>query len=545
MNIEDAQKEKKEGQIGRHNSIYVGDLPTTVNESELYQMFSKVGQVYTIIIPRKEASVVKNKCYAYVTFFDESSVPLAIESFNFYDFNGTEIRVMPLDKESVSGNREGNIVIKNLPKETDNQTLYDTFIIFGNIVSCKVQKNSLGECSGIGYIQYKDPKVAELAINMINKITLQGKKLAAIQCIPNDQREKKKEDIEKIFTNVYVKNFPKETAEEEIREVLQQYGELTSFLAPQTDSGELKGYVFANYKTHEMAEEAIKNLHDKPFPSLSRAESKKSGKESRIDLKSIGDAVDATASGEISGEGKESAHIPKLYVQRAKPKNERVVEMTEQFAHSSQDQGAYRRNVYVTNLPGTVDEKEVIKHFEQFGKIVTHKIGTDVKNNRSYAYICYEEAEKAAKAVEQSGKTEFGGQVLDVTFFKSKKTREMEKVAINMYNNAYSSAAGAGKGKKKAAAAPQDNANATGYELYTLILSLAPNYTEKIALAGFRNEEEFAKKITGMILELEAEEVKRAAVLGNVLSNYVEESLEEIISHRKKEDNTEEAVAIE
>ncbi|KAI5186797.1 hypothetical protein NEIRO03_2382, partial [Nematocida sp. AWRm78] len=56
----------------------------------------------------------------------------------------------------------------------------------------------------------------------------------------------------------------------------------------------------------------------------------------------------------------------------------------------------------------------------------------------------------------------------------------------------------------------------------------------------------FAKKITGMILELDAEEVKRAAVLGNVLSNYVEESLEEIIRDQKREEPAEDkAVAIE
>lgn len=504
MNIEDGKKEKKEEQIGggKQNSIYVGDLPACTSESDLFQIFSKIGEIYTIVIPRKEQLITKNKCYAYVTFFNEASVPLAIETFNFYTLNGSQIRVMPLDKEIVSRNREGNIIIKNLPKETENHTLHDTFAMFGEIDSAKVERNGQGECSGIGYIQYRDPKVAEIAIKMINKITLQGKKLSAVQCIPNDKREKKKEDIEKIFTNVYVKNFPKTETEEGLKGILEQFGELVSFLAPKTQTGELKGFAFANYKEHAMAEAAVTSLHDKPYP--------------REDMKDP--AIN-------------------LYVQRAKPKTERVEELAEQFAHTTQEQ-EHRKNIYVTNLPGSTDEPALLRHFGQFGKIVAHKTGTDSKNNRSYAYICYESPDEALSAVEQGRKIEFLGQVPEVAFFKSKKARDLEKVTMGMYNNSYSST-----DKKKKPSAKQDSTNTSGYELYTLILSLAPNYTEKISCAGFANEEEFAKKITGMILELGPEEVKKAAVLGNVLSNYVEESLEEIIMHRKKTRRQEESTA--
>ncbi|KAI5134835.1 polyadenylate-binding protein [Nematocida ausubeli] len=513
MNIEETQKEKKEGQIGRQNSIYVGDIPTSTTESDLFQIFSKVGQIYTVIIPRKELSIVKDKCYAYVTFFDEASVPTAIETFNFYELNGSQIRVMPLDKESVVNNREGNIVIKNLPKETDNQTLYDTFIIFGPIVSCKVVKNSLSECSGIGYIQYKDPKIAEVAIQMINKIMLNGKKLCAVQCVPNDKREKKRENVEKIFTNIYMKNFPKGVEEEELKKKLEEYGELTSFFVPRTETGEMRGFAFANYKTHEMAEAAILGLHDKPF------------------------------FGGNSGEGEN------LYVQRAKLKSERVEETAGYFANPPEQE--VRRNIYITNLPGDLNEEDVVKYFSKYGPINTYKLGTDTKNNRSYGYVFYQKAEDAAKAVELANKSEYCGQPLGVAFFKCKKLRELGKVTNNIYssaggNSSYDMSGAKGKKKMHTPASAKEGSCTAGYELYTLILSLAPNYTEKIAQAGFANEEEFAKKITGMILELDAEEVKRAAVLGNVLSNYVEESLEEIIMHRRKDESAEKkAVAIE
>ncbi|KAI5184529.1 polyadenylate-binding protein [Nematocida homosporus] len=474
-------KEKRDTPIGANNSIYVGDLPNNITESDLFQLFSSVGQIFTINIPRKEST--KARVYAYVTFFDSSSVSQAIENFNFYSVHGCQIRVMPLNKEIVVGNRDANVVVKNLPTTTDNQSLYDTFSRFGKISSCKVQQNAAGECTGAGFIQFQDPKVAAIAIEMINKLSIGDKRLVAVKCIPSDQRRSKKEEINKVFTNVYVKGFPKEVEESDLRQVLEQYGELTSFLAPRTESGEMRGFVFANYAEHSSAVAAIAGLHGQNYPGTDNV----------------------------------------LYIQRAKPKNEREEELAEKYAGLMES--AVNRNVYVTNLSPEVTDESLLAHLAVYGPIVSHKLGRDEKNARAYAYVCFESKEAAAAAVKGANGTELGGRVLDVTFFKSKRTREMEKTmaAYSAYSNGY-----VHKGKRK-------SESTTGYELYTLILSLAPSYTEKIAQAGFSSDEEFAKKITGMILELGPEEVKRASVLGNVLSHYVEESLEEIIMHRRQE----------
>lgn len=498
MRAEETQKEerkedleRKEGQIGPENSIYIGDLPSTITESDLYKLFSSVGNIYTITIPRKEINT-KDICYAYITFFDVSSVEKAIENLNFYTIKGHQIRVMPLNKEKAQSKRDANVVVKNLPKETDNQMLYDTFSRFGKITSCKVQKNAQNECKGVGYIQFEDARVAKAAIDIINNLTIGEKKqrLSASLYIPSSERQSRKEEINKIFTNVYVKNYPEGLEEKDLRKVLEKYGELTSFCVPRNEDGKMKGFLFANYAQHENAVKAIESLHGKPFP------------------------------------GREEG-TPLLYIQRAKQKSEREEELAEKYMSNPEQE--LKNNIYITNIPIEATDEKILSLFSKYGTIISHLIEKDEKTKRGYGYICYETEEQAADAIEKANRIQIEGNTINVTFFKSKRARDMEKAAQQMYNTY----GGSYPHRSKKKVSPQESTNA-GYELYTLILSHAPSFSQKIAEAGFSTDEEFAKKITGMIIDLGPEEVNSVSSVGNILSDYVNDSLDKIIMHQQK-----------
>lgn len=495
------QGKEPQKQLTSSNAIYVGDLSYLATEAELYQMFSTVGQIFSLNIVRKNAAIGKNNCYAYITFFDPGSVNLAIENFNFCKLHGSQIRVMPLDKGLVKERSEANIVVKNLPEDTDNQMLNDTFSIFGAIVSCKVQTNANGECTGVGFIQFEDVGKANLALKMINQTTMKDRKLVATKCIPSDQRVSKKHEIHHIFTNVYIKNFPLALREEQLRRMFEEVGPLTSFYFPVRDNGEAKGYAFANFSSHKDAVRAIEELHGARLPA------------------------------EQFGEADEP-----LYVQRAQAKAEREEELSAKFAGFSGDQSPQKRNLYVTNLPHGIGEEEARRFFSNFGKILSVRVATDDKKSmlKAYAYVCFATPEEAASAVEKTQDAEIDGQKIQVSFFKNKRQRELEKIS-QMYNyTPYSYGTGQRSRKKEHV----QDISELGYELYNLILSLAPNYTEKIAEAGFETDEEFASKITGVLLDLGEEEIKKAILLGNVLSQYVEGTLNEIISHRAEAEHS-------
>ena len=149
---------------------------------------------------------------------------------NFDVLKGRPIRIMWSQRDpSLRRSGVGNVFIKNLDKSIDNKAMYDTFSAFGNILSCKVAQDADGGSKGYGFVHFETEEAAMNAIQKVNGMLLNEKKVFVGRFVPRKEREKELGEKAKKFTNVYIKNFGEDLGDEKLKEVFSKFGKITSY----------------------------------------------------------------------------------------------------------------------------------------------------------------------------------------------------------------------------------------------------------------------------------------------------------------------------
>jgi RNA recognition motif-containing protein len=95
-----------------------------------------------------------------------------------------------------------NLLIKNLPKEVSAHNFWNMFRKFGDIKSCKLVVDMLGNSKGYGYVNYYKGEDAARAVNELNDKEVCQKTIKITLLQPGKRAEKRR-------NNVYVKHIPK------------------------------------------------------------------------------------------------------------------------------------------------------------------------------------------------------------------------------------------------------------------------------------------------------------------------------------------------
>jgi len=359
-------------------SLYVGDLHQDCTEAMLFEKFSTAGPVLSIRVCR-DMITRRSLGYAYVNFQQPADAERALDTMNFDIMKGRPIRIMWSQRDpSLRKSGVGNVFIKNLDKSIDNKAMYDTFSAFGNILSCKVatySTNSYGRGSGdepgtskgYGFVHFETEESARNAIQKVNGMLLNGKKVYVGKFIPRAEREKELGEKAKRFTNVYVKNFGDDLDDDKMLELFSQYGKITSHRVMVNEEGKSKGFGFVAFEEPEAAEKAVDDMNGK----------------------------------EINGK--------QMYVGRAQKRGERQAELKKKFEmmkieRMNRYQGV---NLYIKNLDDTIDDERLRKEFSPYGTITSAKVMTDDGRSKGFGFVCFSSPEEATRAV-----TEMNGRIL-------------------------------------------------------------------------------------------------------------------------------------
>lgn len=347
-------------------SLYVGDLHPDVTEAMLFEKFSTAGPVLSIRVCR-DMITRRSLGYAYVNFQQPADAERALDTMNFDSVKGRPIRIMWSQRDpSLRKSGVGNIFIKNLDKNIDNKALYDTFSAFGNILSCKIAMDQNGS-KGYGFVHFETEEAARSAIEKVNNMLLNGKKVFVGRFMSRKERIEVLGDKAKKFTNVYVKNLPEVFDDDKMRDLFETYGKIISAKVMSEDTGKSRGFGFVSFEDHEAAAKAVEELHQKDI------------------------------------DGRE------IYVGRAQKKAERQAELKDKFERMKRDRiNRYHGvNLYVKNLDEQIDDERLRKEFSQFGTITSARVMTENGRTKGFGFVCFSSPEEATKAV-----TEMNGRIV-------------------------------------------------------------------------------------------------------------------------------------
>lgn len=388
-------------------SLYVGDLHPDVTEAMLYEIFNSVGPVASIRVCR-DSVTRKSLGYAYVNLHSISDAERALDTLNYSTIKDRSVRVMWSHRDPglrKSGN--GNVFVKNLDKNIDNKGLFDTFSLFGNILSCKVATDFYGKSLGYGFVHYESEEAAKQAISKVSGMLIGDK---AVYVGPFLKKNERTNTEPETFTNLYVKNLPQSwTDEAVIKEEMEKVtdgGECTS-ICLKTDKFNRR-FAFVNFKEVADAKKAIEAFHNKDFGE---------------DSSTAPSANDDEDKPKVAPKGDDDHPAHLMYCQRAMKMAERKKVLTEKFPPKAPEQ-KLSVNLYVKNVGESVTDDELKGMFEKFGTITSAKVMMDPKGrSKGFGFVCFKTAEEATKAVSEMHLKVVAGKPLYVGLAEKKDER--------------------------------------------------------------------------------------------------------------------------
>lgn len=382
-------------------SLYVGDLHADVTEVMLLEVFNEVGPVASIRVCR-DAVTRRSLGYAYVNFHNFVDAERAINIKNYAPVRGKPIRIMWSHRDpALRKSGQGNIFIKNLHKDIDNKALFDTFSVFGNILSCKVAIDQpTGQSKGFGFIHFETREAADKAIQKVNGKSIMEKVVTVCHFQSRQERFSGTGESGPRFTNVYIKNLDKDTDEEKLTAKCGEYGSITSLTIMKKPDGESRGFGFVNFGTPEEAAACVEGMNEFCF------------------------------------EGSEK----KLFAGRAQKKSERSQELKKRFdtIRNERLQKWQGVNLFIKNLEDTITDESLREAFAQFGNITSARVmveeqtdGEEKKSvSRGFGFVCFATPEEATRAVTEMNGRMLGNKPIYVALAQRKDARRAQLEAI-------------------------------------------------------------------------------------------------------------------
>ncbi|KAJ3124581.1 Protein phosphatase PP2A regulatory subunit B [Nowakowskiella sp. JEL0407] len=263
-------------------NIFIKNLDPTIDNKALHDTFAAFGPILSCKVVTDEGA---SKGYGYVHFESQESADNAIKHVNGMLLNDSIVYVghHVSKKERASKIEEikskfTNIYIKNLSEDVSDEKLNEIFGVFGEMVSCVVQRDENGKSRGFGFVNYVNSEDAQLAVAEMHEKEIDGKQLFVARAQKKGEREEElRKQYEKIReekmnkyqgVNLYVKNLDDSIDDERLRQEFGVYGTITSAKIMRDEKTDIsKGFGFVCFSSPDEATRAVTGLNGKMLVS--------------------------------------------------------------------------------------------------------------------------------------------------------------------------------------------------------------------------------------------------------------------------------------
>jgi len=256
-------------------NVFIKNLDKSIDNKAMFDTFSAFGQILSCKVATDQRG--ESKGYGFVHFETESAALNAIEKVSGMLLNSKKVFVGKFipraEREKEMGEKAKhfrNVYIKNFGEELDDNKLYEMFSQYGTVASHKVAVDEEGKSKGFGFVAFEDPAAAEKAVQELNDMELNGKKVYVGRAQKKGERQaelKKKFDqlkAERINrthgVNLYIKNLDDTIDDERLRKEFAPYGNITSAKV-MTEEGRSRGFGFVCFSLPDEATRAVTEMN--------------------------------------------------------------------------------------------------------------------------------------------------------------------------------------------------------------------------------------------------------------------------------------------
>ena len=273
------------------NNLYIKGIPKTTSPREVYEYFSKFGDIFSCKV--SEDDFGNHNGYGYITFYRNEDAEKAIEESkgkSIFNSNNVEISHFQRRNERMANNNENNrdkIYINNLPEKYEISELNELCKEFGNVESCNIYLDKI--CQNFGIVKFSNEKEAQDAKTKLDgkEIEKNGIKKKLIVKSYQTQFEQKqfmmnyysiKSHEQKGNCNLILKNIPLTAKEEDLEKIFKKFGNITSIrieknkIEQKEEKGKFllvsQGYGFISFEKSEDAKKALEEMDQKFLPGF-------------------------------------------------------------------------------------------------------------------------------------------------------------------------------------------------------------------------------------------------------------------------------------